>query len=421
MHYDDLIVGAGLYGCVMAYEMYRMGRRCLVIDARPHAGGNAYTSETRGIQVHEYGAHIFHTTDQEVWEYVHRFAQFNHFVNAPLALFKDELYNLPFNMNTFHRLWGVITPKEAEERVKAQSEEAIRELLCVRLKARPESITKEQIDSFEAENLEEQGLSLAGRDLFNRLIRGYTEKQWGRACKELPAFILQRVPFRFTYDNNYFNDPFQGVPIGGYTRMCERMLRMLPNGRDANSLETDGVLDVKLNTPYEEFVSLSEAGLPAQDKTDRTKPYRAVNGDTFSNIVFTGRIDTFFDYKFGTLEYRSLKFEKEDMPDTDNYQGNAVVNYTAPDVPYTRIIEHKHFEFGKGTGTVITREYPDTYEKGKEPYYPVNDEKNNALYARYLSYAKDFPRISFGGRLGSYQYYNMDQVVRAALDAAAHV
>ena len=419
MHYDVLIAGAGLYGCTMARELADRGMRVLVIDKRPHVGGNAYTRNVRGIQVHEYGAHIFHTNDAEVWAYVNRFARFNRYVNSPLAVFGDELYNLPFNMNTFSKMWNIRTPDEARAIISAQANEAVRNILANRNGVTPDAVTDEEIAAFEPENLEEQGIALAGYDVFDKLIRGYTEKQWGRACRDLPAFIIRRVPLRFTYDNNYFGSDYQGIPEGGYTRMCERMLRTLPNGRDANSLETDGILEVKLDTPYEEFVELSEAGLPAQDKSDRTKPYRAVNGDTFSHIVFTGRIDTFFDYKFGTLEYRSLRFEKEDMPDVDNYQGNAVVNYTAADVPYTRIIEHKHFEFGKGQGTVITREYPDAYEKGKEPYYPVNDEKNNALYARYLSYAKDFPRITFGGRLGAYQYYNMDQVIRAALDAAA--
>lgn len=367
-HYDYLVVGAGLFGSVFSREMNKHGRRCLVIDRRGQIAGNIYTSETRGIHVHEYGAHIFHTSNREIWEYMNQFAEFNHFVNSPMAVYKDEIYNLPFNMNTFSRLWGIKTPDEARERIK------------------------EQIDALsieEPKNLEEQALSLAGRDVYEKLIKGYTEKQWGRSCQELPAFIIKRVPLRFTYDNNYFTDIYQGIPIGGYTALVQKML--------------EGT-EIRLNTGFKEF--------------DRSQKEAARNGDDFisyDKVVYTGMVDEYFDYCLGNLEYRSLKFEKEDMPDCDNYQGNAVINYTEREVPYTRIIEHKHFEFGKGEGTIITREYPAAWKIGDEPYYPVNDERNNKLFAGYQELAEREENVLFGGRLGQYRYYDMDKVVEAAL------
>lgn len=367
-HYDYLVVGAGLFGSVFSREMNKHGRRCLVIDRRGQIAGNIYTSETRGIHVHEYGAHIFHTSNREIWEYMNQFAEFNHFVNSPMAVYKDEIYNLPFNMNTFSRLWGIKTPDEARERIK------------------------EQIDALsieEPKNLEEQALSLAGRDVYEKLIKGYTEKQWGRSCRELPAFIIKRVPLRFTYDNNYFTDIYQGIPVGGYTALVQKML--------------EGT-EIRLNTGFKEF--------------DRSQKEAARNGNDFisyDKVVYTGMIDEYFDYCLGNLEYRSLKFEKEDMPDCDNYQGNAVINYTEREVPYTRIIEHKHFEFGKGEGTIITREYPAAWKIGDEPYYPVNDERNNKLFAGYQELAEREENVLFGGRLGQYRYYDMDKVVEAAL------
>ncbi|MBR0163481.1 MAG: NAD(P)-binding protein [Lachnospiraceae bacterium] len=409
MDYDVLIAGAGLYGCVYAHEAAAMGKRVLVIDKRDHIAGNCYTKEVRGIHVHRYGAHIFHTSDRQVWEYVQRFARFNHYINSPVAIYRDELYNLPFNMNTFYRMWGTKTPAEAKAVIDEQRAEAASQLQA----AAGDGL---------ARNLEEQGLLLAGRDIFDRLIRGYTEKQWGRPCAELPAFIINRLPFRFTYDNNYFNDPYQGIPVDGYTALCARLLGQEESpgaGREAVS----GRIDVRLRTAFEDFVVMKD-GLPvrfADDGTQARRPcagvYRTVTGDTVLRIVYTGRIDAFFAERLGAPEYRSLRFEEEDLPHVDNYQGNAVVNYTEREVPYTRIIEHKHFLFGAGEGTVITREYPDTYEEGKEPYYPVNDEKNNALYARYEELACEIcPDILFGGRLGRYRYYNMDQVIRTALD-----
>ena len=430
MHYDVLITGAGLYGCTMARELADYGMRVLVIDKRPHVGGNAYTRNVRGIQVHEYGAHIFHTDDREVWAFVSRFARFNRYVNSPLAVFGDELYNLPFNMNTFSRMWNIRTPEEAREIISAQAHEAVRHILAKRAGVTPDAVTDEEIAAFEPGNLEEQGLALAGYDVFDKLIRGYTEKQWGRTCRDLPAFIIRRVPLRFTYDNNYFDSTYQGIPVGGYTRMCERMLGTGTFREEEEDAPDPGKpkreITVRLNTAFDKLIAL-ENGLPVDTVTAEAKAafaksdytpvkYATVEGDTVGHIVYTGQIDAFFDYRFGALEYRSLRFEEEDLPDVDNYQGNAVVNYTSADVPYTRIVEHKHFEFGKGAGTVITREYPDVFDEGKEPYYPVNDEKNNALYARYLELAETLPNVMFGGRLGRYRYYDMDQVVRAALD-----
>lgn len=366
-HYDYLIVGAGLFGSVFSYEMRQKGKTCLVIDKRDHLAGNIYTREVRGIQVHEYGAHIFHTSNPKVWNYVQQFAEFNHFVNSPMAIYKDEIYNLPFNMNTFSKLWGIKTPAEA----KAKIEEQIAELA---------------IDG--PQNLEEQALKLAGRDVYEKLVKGYTEKQWGRDCRELPAFIIKRLPLRFTYDNNYFTDRYQGIPIGGYTAMIEKML----NGTE-----------VLLNTEYRSFVKEQETALA-----------NGADAITYDKVLYTGMIDEYFDYSLGNLDYRSLHFEQEDMPECDNYQGNAVINYTERKVPYTRIIEHKHFEFGKGEGTLITREYPADWHPGDEPYYPVNNERNNALYQKYQELAAKEKNVLFGGRLGQYKYYDMDKVIEAA-------
>ena len=359
MQYDYLIVGAGLYGAVFAHELTKRGKRVLVIDRRDHIAGNIYTREIEGINVHEYGAHIFHTSDREVWDYVNRFAEFNHYVNCPVAVYKDELYNLPFNMNTFSKMWGVRTPAQA----KAKIAEQVAEL----------HIT-------EPKNLEEQALSLVGTDVYTKLIKGYTEKQWGRDCRELPAFIIKRLPCRFTYDNNYFSDRFQGIPMGGYTKMVARML--------------EGV-EVRLGVDYFDLI--------------KAEPEIA---DT---VVYTGCIDEFFGYQLGALQYRSVRFETEVL-DEENYQGNAVVNYTEREVPYTRIIEHKHFEFGQQEKTVISREYSAEWRPGLEPYYPVNDEKNSALYAAYKKLADAQGNVIFGGRLGQYRYYDMDKVIRAALD-----
>ena len=361
MKYDYLIVGAGLFGAVFAREAVQRGKRVLVLDRRDHIGGNIYTKEIEGIQVHQYGAHIFHTSDKRIWEYVNQFAEFNNYINSPIAIYKDELYNLPFNMNTFSKMWKIRTPKEAKEKIQEQ----IREL-----------------NIQEPKNLEEQALSLAGRDVYEKLIKGYTEKQWGRDCRELPAFIIKRLPFRFTYDNNYFNDRFQGIPMGGYTRIVENML--------------EGC-EVRTGTDYfsfrKEFPEIAE------------------------KTVFTGMIDEYFGYCLGALEYRSVRFETEVL-DCENYQGNAVVNYTDREVPYTRIIEHKHFEFGKQPKTVISREYSSEWKVGLEPYYPVNDEKNSGLYSRYKALAEKEEKVIFGGRLGQYRYYDMDKVIAAALEAA---
>ncbi len=369
MKYDYLIVGAGLFGSIFAYEAKKAGKSVLVIDQRNHIGGNIYTKEVEGIQVHEYGAHIFHTSDREVWDYVRQFAEFNRYTNSPVARYKDELYNLPFNMNTFSKMWGVKTPAEAREIIDRQIMEA--------------GIT-------EPKNLEEQALSLVGRDIYEKLVKGYTEKQWGKQAAELPSFIIRRLPVRFVYDNNYFNDKYQGIPIGGYTRMIGKMLEGIP---------------VRLETDF--FKERGE--LENQAK----------------KIVFTGMIDAYYDYCYGELEYRSLRFETETL-DIENYQGNAVVNYTEYEIPYTRIIEHKHFEYGCQGGygntegdvnprTVITREYPAAWEKGAEPYYPMNDEKNNALYEKYKQLAAKEENVIFGGRLGMYRYYDMHQVVAEAL------
>lgn len=369
MHYQYLVVGAGLYGAVFAHEMEKRGKDCLVIEKRDHIAGNIYTKEVNGIQVHEYGAHIFHTSDKEVWNYVNQFVEFNHYINCPVARYKDELYNLPFNMNTFAKMWNIKTPKEAREHIDAQIAD---------------------LHITEPKNLEEQALSLVGRDIYEKLVKGYTEKQWGRDCKELPSFIIKRLPVRFVFDNNYFNDPYQGIPKGGYTQIVEKLL--------------EGI-QVKLGTDYETFCQRSTDG-----------GFISVDGeDTFEKVLYTGMIDQFYEYCYGELAYRSLRFETEYLKDEDNYQGNAVVNYTEREVPYTRIIEHKHFEFGTQKGTVITREYPKEWSRGDEPYYPVNDKHNSELYEKYAQRAAQEKNILFGGRLGQYKYYDMDKVVRAAL------
>ena len=369
MHYQYLVVGAGLYGAVFAHEMEKRGKDCLVIEKRDHIAGNIYTKEVNGIQVHEYGAHIFHTSDKEVWNYVNRFVEFNHYINCPVARYKDELYNLPFNMNTFAKMWNIKTPKEVREHIDAQIAD---------------------LHITEPKNLEEQALSLVGRDIYEKLVKGYTEKQWGRDCKELPSFIIKRLPVRFVFDNNYFNDPYQGIPKGGYTQIVEKLLEGIP---------------VKLGTDYETFCQRSTDG-----------GFISMDGeDTFEKVLYTGMIDQFYEYCYGELAYRSLRFETEYLKDEDNYQGNAVVNYTEREVPYTRIIEHKHFEFGTQKGTVITREYPKEWSRGDEPYYPVNDKHNSELYEKYAQRAAQEKNVLFGGRLGQYKYYDMDKVVRAAL------
>ena len=363
--YDYLIVGAGLYGAVMARELTDAGKSVLVVEKRPHIAGNIYTKQVEGIQVHVYGAHIFHTNNTEVWDYVNRFASFNRYTNSPIANYRGEIYSLPFNMYTFQRMWGTATPKEAEAVIARQRGE---------ITGTPR-------------NLEEQAISLAGRDIYEKLVKGYTEKQWGRPCSELPSFIIRRLPVRMTYDNNYFNALYQGIPTGGYTQMAERIL--------------DGI-EVRLNCDYLE---------------------KKAELDTLARrVIYTGTIDAYFGYSLGPLEYRSVRFETETL-DTDNYQGNAVVNYTDAETPWTRIIEHKWFEFGirSDTGkpaekTVISREYSAAWKPGDEPYYPVNDEKNNALYARYKALAETESSVVFGGRLGGYQYYDMDQVIAAALE-----
>ncbi|MDY3250495.1 MAG: UDP-galactopyranose mutase [Candidatus Choladocola sp.] len=365
MKYNYLIVGSGLFGSIFAHEATKAGKRCLVIDKRSHIGGNIYTKEIEGIQVHQYGAHIFHTSNKEVWDYIQQFAEFNRYTNSPVARYKDELYNLPFNMNTFSKMWGVVTPEEARKKVEQQVKAA---------------------GIVEPQNLEEQAISLVGTDIYEKLVKGYTGKQWGKPCAELPAFIIKRLPVRFTYDNNYFNDAYQGIPIGGYTQIIEKML--------------DGI-EVCLNTDY--FENRNELETMAE------------------KVIFTGMIDEYFNYCYGELEYRSLRFETEVL-DVENYQGNAVVNYTEYEIPYTRIIEHKHFEFGcqgekegKIPKTVITREYPAEWIKGDEPYYPMNDTKNNELYKKYKELADKTPNVIFGGRLGMYKYFDMHHVVAEAL------
>lgn len=360
MNYDYLIVGSGLFGSVFAYEAAKRGKRVKLIDKRNHIAGNIYTEKIEGIQVHKYGAHIFHTNNKVIWEYINQFAEFNRYTNSPIANFKGEIYNLPFNMNTFNKLWGVVTPNEAKNIIEKQRKAA-------------------GIDI--PRNLEEQAISLVGTDIYSKLVKGYTEKQWGRKATELPAFIIKRLPVRFTYDNNYFNDRYQGIPIGGYTQIVEKML-------------SSNLIDVELN----------------QDFFNHKEEYLR----NFPKIIYTGMIDQFFDYQYGPLEYRSLQFETECL-DIENYQGNAVVNYTDDKTPFTRIIEHKHFEFGTQPKTVITREYPKNWKIGDEPYYPVNDEKNNINFKKYQELGKKLPNVVFGGRLGTYKYYDMHQVIGAAL------
>lgn len=358
-----LVVGAGLFGSTVARERALKGDTVNVIEKRDHLAGNIYTENIEGIQVHRYGAHIFHTSNQKVWEYINQFATFNRYTNEVIANYKGEIYNLPFNMNTFNKMWGVITPEEAEAKIDEQ---------------RAAMVGKKP------ENLEEQAISLVGTDIYSKLIKDYTAKQWGREPKELPAFIIRRLPVRFTYDNNYFNDLYQGIPVGGYTQIVEKMLDV-PN------------IDVELNTDF------------LENKQDYLNRY--------DKVIYTGMIDQFFDYQLGTLEYRSLRFDTEVL-DTDNFQGNAVVNYTDSETPFTRIIEHKHFEFGKGNPgkTVITHEYPANWTKGDEPYYPVNNSENNHFFKQYRELAtREAPQVAFGGRLGLYRYYNMDQVITAAL------
>ncbi|MDR7925223.1 UDP-galactopyranose mutase [Latilactobacillus sakei] len=357
-----LVVGSGLFGATFAYEAAKRGNHVKVIEKRDHIAGNIYTKEVDGIQVHQYGAHIFHTSNKEIWEYINQFAEFNRYTNSPVANYKGEIYNLPFNMNTFSKLWGVVTPDEAAAKIAEQ---------------------RQVLGDKEPENLEEQAISLIGTDIYQKLIKGYTEKQWGQKATDLPAFIIRRLPVRLTYDNNYFNDTYQGIPIGGYTQIIEKML-------DNDLIEVETGVD---------FFDKKQAYIDQYDK-----------------VIFTGMIDQFFDYQLGELEYRSLRFETEEK-DVDNYQGNAVVNYTDAETPYTRIIEHKHFEFGKGdkNKTIVTKEYPADWKRGDEPYYPINNDKNNRLYKSYRDLAETEPKVVFGGRLGQYRYYDMHQVIHAAL------
>lgn len=358
--YDYLVVGAGLFGATFAYEANKRGKKCLVIDKRDHIGGNIYCKKIEDINVHQYGAHIFHTSNKKIWDYVNSFVEFNRYTNSPIANYKGEIYNLPFNMNTFNKLWGVVTPEAAKTKIEEQ-----------RLAS----------GIVNPKNLEEQAISLVGTDIYTKLIKGYTEKQWGRSATELPSFIIKRLPVRFTYDNNYFNDKYQGIPEGGYNIIIEKMLKGI---------------DVKLSVDFfknrDELISLAE------------------------KVVFTGMIDEFYNYELGTLEYRSLKFEHEVL-ECENYQGVAVVNYTEREIPYTRVIEHKHFEYGTGDKTVITKEYPADWKIGDEPYYPVNNDKNNELFERYKELASKEKNVIFGGRLGNYKYYDMHQVIEAALES----
>lgn len=358
MKYDYLVVGAGLYGSIFAHEAKRAGKSVLVIDKRPQIGGNVYTEEVEGIHVHTYGAHIFHTNNKKVWEYINQFAEFNRYTNSPVANYHGELYSLPFNMYTFNKMWGVVTPEEAAAKIEEQKKEA--------------GIT-------EPSNLEEQAISLVGTDIYEKLVKGYTEKQWGRPCKELPSFIIKRLPVRLTFDNNYFNALYQGIPMGGYTKMVENIL--------------DGI-EVRLSTNYLE-----------------NKEYWDSQAE---KLIYTGPIDAYFDYKLGTLEYRSVRFETEVL-DKPNFQGNAVVNYTDRETPWTRIIEHKFFEFGTQPKTVISREYSSEWKVGDEPYYPVNDEKNSRLYQEYKKLVDAEKKVIFGGRLGEYKYYDMDAVIDSVL------
>jgi UDP-galactopyranose mutase len=356
--FDFLIIGSGLFGSVFAHEAKKLGKKCLVLEKRNHIGGNVYCEKIEDINVHKYGAHIFHTNDKDIWDYVNKFVEFNRYTNSPIAKFDNQVYNLPFNMNTFYQLWGVSTPSEAKEIIDEQIKKS--------------GITKPV-------NLEEQAISLVGIDVYEKLIKGYTEKQWGRKAKDLPAFIIKRLPVRFTFDNNYFNDKYQGIPIGGYNLLIEGLLKDIEVKCDINYFE---------NKEY--WNSLAE------------------------KIVFTGKIDEFYNFQFGRLEYRSLKFDTK-LIDIENFQGNAVVNYTNADIPYTRIIEHKHFEFGKQKKTIITYEYPDEWSSGKESYYPINDEKNNTIFQKYKELSNQDNQVIFGGRLAEYKYYDMHQIIGSAL------
>lgn len=364
--YDYLIVGAGLFGATFAYEATKKGKKCLVIDRRNHIGGNIYCEKTNNINVHKYGAHIFHTSDKEIWEYVNQFCEFNNYINSPIANYKGELYNMPFNMNTFTKLWNdVVTPKDAQDKIESQ---------------------KQILNGKEPENLEEQAISLVGKDIYEKLVKEYTEKQWGRDCKELPSFIIKRLPVRYTFNNNYFNDRYQGIPEGGYNVIIEKMLENC---------------DIELNVDYlqnkEKYNELAE------------------------KVLYTGMIDEYYNYKLGNLEYRSLKFENEVYEDVDDYQGVAVMNFTSHNEKYTRIIEHKHFEFNNCKGTIITKEYPQDWKIGDEAYYPVNDEKNTKLFEEYKKLAEEDKNVIFGGRLGNYKYYDMDKVIRASLELAKEI
>ena len=367
MKYDYLIVGSGLYGATFAYKAHKEGKKCLIIDKRPHLGGNVYCEKQEGINVHKYGAHIFHTNNKQVWDFVNSIVEFNRYTNCPVANYKGRLYNLPFNMNTFYQMWGVTTPEEALAKIEVQKAEAIAKL-----------------NGEEPSNLEEQALILVGKDIYEKLIKGYTEKQWGRKCTDLPAFIIKRLPVRFVFDNNYFNDKYQGIPIGGYNKLIDGLLE---------GIETKTGIDFFENREYWESIA--------------------------EKIVFTGKIDEFYQYQFGKLEYRTVRFEEE-IHDTPNYQGNAVINYTEAEVPFTRVIEHKHFEmFGAEINecpkTVISKEYSTEWKEGMEPYYPVNDEKNNQLYLRYKELADQETNVIFGGRLAEYKYYDMAPVIESAI------
>lgn len=369
MEYDYLIVGSGLFGAIFAYEAKQKGKKCLVIDKRSNIAGNIYTEKINGINVHKYGAHIFHTSNKKIWDYINQFTEFNRYTNSPIAKYKNELYNLPFNMNTFNKLWGVITPQEAKQKIEQERQAA---------------------GISEPKNLEEQAISLVGKTIYEKLVKGYTEKQWGEKATNLPSFIIKRLPVRFIYDNNYFNDIYQGIPVDGYTKIIEKML---------------SGIEVRLNCDFFEN--------------------RAELENIANKIIFTGPIDQYYNYKYGELQYRSLRFETEVL-DEENYQGNAVVNYTEFEVPYTRIIEHKHFEFGTNLGkvaegeakekTIISKEYPDKWVKGKEAYYPINNETNNELYNKYAELASNDSKVIFGGRLGQYKYYDMDKVIASALE-----
>ena len=364
MKYDYLIVGTGLFGAVSAYLLTQKGKNCLLIDKRPHIGGNIYTEEIKGINVHKYGAHIFHTSNKKVWDFVNSFVEFNRYTNCPVANYKGELFNLPFNMNTFYRMWGVKTPAEAEAKIAEQKAEAVKAL-----------------GGREPQNLEEQALTLVGKDIFEKLIKNYTEKQWGRKCTELPAFIIKRLPVRLIFDNNYFNDKYQGIPEGGYTKLVEAMI---------------GDCEVRLSTDYFEHKAELDA--------------------LVDKVIYTGEIDRYYDYRYGHLQYRTVSFETELLEGVSNYQGNAVVNYTDADTPFTRIIEHKHFEFGNQPDTIISKEFSKEWLPGDEPYYPVNDDRNSELYAKYKALADAEKNVIFGGRLAEYKYYDMHKVIESAMD-----